>query len=233
MDTKLIIRSILLINDLIPHSGSFNMEFDSWLFDMVKLKKIKALLRIYEWKEPTITYGRFQKLEDFNIEKCKKDNISLIKRPTGGRAILHFNEITFSFVIQPFYLKPYNFRNLFIFIAGNIVKALQSLKIDARLNLTPFHYESSNSCFNSISQYEIIDKNNNKLAGIAQYFTSKGALIQGSIPLDDNSKIKKYLKDKSNIKKFTNQLIESDISKEKLRTAIISNFSVKLKEIFI
>ncbi len=233
MNIKLNSSYINLINDTIPHSGKFNMEFDEWLYTLIKSNyKKKPILRIYEWEKPTITYGKFQNKQQFNLKKCLENNIELVKRPTGGRAILHYNEITFSFCLSKKHITPYTFRALFIFIAENLVNMFRALRIKSNINLAPTHYESSNSCFNSLSQYEIVDSNNNKLAGIAQYFTSSAALIQGSLPLADNSGIKKYFNDNQNIAPLANELIKKQISKDEIRKSLIEKFSVKLKTIF-
>ncbi len=232
MKIKINAEHILLINDLIPHSGIFNMEFDNWMYLLSKEQDINPVFRVYEWERSVITYGKFQKLDEFNLELCKKDGVEVVKRPTGGRAILHNNEITFSLALKSSHIKPYSFRAIFVFIAENIASALSALGISAKINLAPTHYESSASCFNSLSQYEIVDKYNNKLAGIAQYFTAKAALIQGSIPLQDNSGIKKYLIKDVKIERFENELILSGCRKSELRKVIISNFSVPLRSIF-
>ena len=217
-----------LINDLIPHSASFNMEFDQWLFKLALNKNTQNILRIYEWEKPSITYGKFQKIEkDANIKLCKDNDIEMVKRPTGGRAILHYNEITFSMIIKSETIEPYTFKNSFLLIANLIIESFKILNIEATINLKPEKYQNKSICFLTTSQYEILDEDGNKLTGIAQYFTKEAVLIQGSIPLKNNSDYSKYFCDDINFK-LKNAVINKHIKNNKLREALIKSANKKL-----
>ena len=218
----------LLINDTVPHSGQFNMEFDRWLFELMKNEIIKNVFRIYEWKQPCITYGKFQQIEkQINKKACLQDNIQLVKRPTGGRAILHFHEITFSILFPSEAVSPYNFRNSFLFAGDLIVQSFLQLNIEAGISLKPKKYQNKDLCFQSTTQYEIIDKDSNKLAGVAQYFTKKGVLIQASIPLKENGLYQKYFKIKKEYL-IQNRLIQLAPKKTLVRRALVKGFQKKL-----
>lgn len=78
--------------------GKYNMEFDLELTN--NCKPNTSYLRFYGWKPACISIGANQSFDDINIELAKKDNIDVVKRPTGGRAILHNEELTYS-VIMP------------------------------------------------------------------------------------------------------------------------------------
>ncbi len=80
------------------NTGKFNMDFDLWLAQ--NFDSQKALLRFYSWNPYCISLGANQSFDDVNIEKVKADKIDVVKRPTGGRAILHSEELTYS-VIYP------------------------------------------------------------------------------------------------------------------------------------
>ncbi|MBU1075858.1 MAG: hypothetical protein KKH98_01105 [Spirochaetes bacterium] len=204
------------------------MEFDLWLFQLLEQKKISNALRIYEWENPTITYGKFQKIDEkINKSLCKKDRIDLVKRPTGGRAILHFREITFSLVIAPESLKEFNFKNTFLFTADRLKEAFTLLKIGSHINLKPNRYQEKSICFQSAAQYEILDDQSGKLTGIAQYFTKNGVLIQGSIPLQNDPDYFKYFKIKKTFE-LSNSLIKKNPGKEAVREALIKGFSKKI-----
>ncbi len=221
--------SFLLINDTIPHTGHFNMEFDCWLFELMKSSLINNAFRIYEWEKPAITFGRSQQIEKgINKKACQKDNIELINRPTGGRAILHFHEITFSLVFQSGTIVPYNFRNAFLLAADLVIRAFSLLKIKARIASNTERYQDKNICFQSTTQYEVIDKDSNKLAGIAQYFTRKGTLVQASIPLKNDPQYKRYFKVKDECL-LKNRLIELNSSRESLRKALVNGSKKELK----
>ncbi|MFA6978534.1 MAG: hypothetical protein WC209_04335 [Ignavibacteriaceae bacterium] len=78
-------------------TGKFNMDFDLQL--ATNCKEDEAYLRLYRWKPHCISLGANQSFESIDLEKAKKDLIDVVQRPTGGRAILHAKEITYSVVI--------------------------------------------------------------------------------------------------------------------------------------
>jgi len=73
------------------------MDFDLHLTEICRPGN--AYFRLYRWKPYCISLGAGQKFESINIKKAEEDNIDVVKRPTGGRAVLHSEEITYSAVI--------------------------------------------------------------------------------------------------------------------------------------
>jgi lipoate-protein ligase A len=80
------------------NTGSFNMEFDMNL--AMEAEPDRTVLRLYRWKPYCISLGANQSLSEINFAKAAADGIDIVKRPTGGRAILHSEELTYS-VITP------------------------------------------------------------------------------------------------------------------------------------
>jgi len=79
------------------NTGKFNMEYDLSLTE--KCKPGEAYFRLYRWRPYCISLGAGQNIESVNLDKAAEDNIDVVKRPTGGRAVLHSEEITYSVVI--------------------------------------------------------------------------------------------------------------------------------------
>lgn len=79
-------------------TGQFNMDFDLHLAR--NSKPDEAIFRLYQWKPFCISIGANQNIVTINSAKAKSDGIDIVKRPTGGRAILHAEELTYS-VIYP------------------------------------------------------------------------------------------------------------------------------------
>ncbi len=79
------------------NTGSFNMEFDLAL--VKKSFSDHITLRLYRWKPYCISLGANQDIFEINEEKAEADGIEIVKRPTGGRAILHSEELTYSIVM--------------------------------------------------------------------------------------------------------------------------------------
>ena len=79
------------------NSGYYNMQFDVELTR--KCRKGEKFLRLYRWNPYCISLGAHQSFDDININLANSDNLDVVKRPTGGRAILHAEELTYSVVL--------------------------------------------------------------------------------------------------------------------------------------
>ena len=80
--------------------GAWNMAADVVLREAVRAGTSGPVLRFYRWAPPCVTLGRFQPaLGNVNMENCARLGIEVASRPTGGRAILHDREVTFSIII--------------------------------------------------------------------------------------------------------------------------------------
>jgi lipoate-protein ligase A len=79
------------------NTGKYNMDFDLHLAD--KCRPGETFLRLYRWNPYCISLGANQDILSVNADKAAADNIDIVIRPTGGRAILHAEEITYSVVI--------------------------------------------------------------------------------------------------------------------------------------
>jgi len=82
------------------NNGKFNMDFDIQLADMVD--KNNSFFRLYQWKPYCISLGANQSFDDINVDLIRQNGIDVVKRPTGGRAILHAEELTYSVCISTF-----------------------------------------------------------------------------------------------------------------------------------
>lgn len=166
--------------------ASTNMAIDVYLAQ--NIDDDKPVLRFYQWRPYTISLGYGQKVDQIETEKCKQDNIQIVRRPTGGRAVLHAEEITYAVVIpkaSQWYhdsiLMTYNF------ISRGLVAGLKSLNINASLEkrtLKSAQYAENAlraiPCFSAAAQYEILYQGK-KLVGSAQRRFDKAILQHGSI----------------------------------------------------
>jgi len=85
------------------NTGRFNMDFDIELVERCKNEN-KSFLRFYRWKPYAISLGynqtKFISGHKIDAEKCKEDGIDIVERPTGGRAVLHSEELTYSVITK-------------------------------------------------------------------------------------------------------------------------------------
>lgn len=170
------------------HTGKYNMDFDFRRTIEHEEGKVLPMLRFYGWKPWAVSLGANQKESDFNPEKLQEYGFDLVRRPTGGRAVLHGNEITYSFVCPLNNgLKPQDiYREIHIFL----VKGLQMLGAEglgfekAQTNFSEFYKREavSISCFASSARYEI-EWQGKKIVGSAQRVFGNTLLQHGSILL--------------------------------------------------
>lgn len=94
---------------IIPYetrTGKENMQIDSDLLDFAIKNELKEpIFRLYGWKPACVSLGRNQKDDFLDNELLKSKNIDVVRRLTGGRALLHDNEITYSFICPESFLQ--------------------------------------------------------------------------------------------------------------------------------
>lgn len=159
------------------------MDFDLSLIE--KSKNDECYFRLYRWKPYAISLGANQKFEDINQEKAKEDNTDIVKRPTGGRAILHAEEITYS-VVMPVSLTA---KEIYKKISLALVEGLKGYnnklsKVELE-NVQPnfaqiINRPSGVMCFASTAKSEV-KFNGKKLIGSAQRKVANVILQHGSI----------------------------------------------------
>ncbi len=237
-------REIWWILDSGAGNGAFNMAVDEFLAKNIKKQPI---LRFYRWKPFCLSLGYGQKDNVFDYENIKRNKIDIVRRPTGGRAVLHGDEITYSVIIphcHPFY--SFSILELYKEISSALQNAMHNLGINAFIekgNSRSNEFEKSSPyCFSSISRYEI-KINGKKIIGSAQRRFKNSVLQHGSIPLKDsvfnydifiskdaaNNKRKNILKDK--ISTLTD-LLDEDISYDEVKNAVRKGFEDSFNIVF-
>jgi len=85
--------------------GPTNMAVDEAILIHHSRGEVPPTLRFYRWQPPTLSLGHFQQLErEVDREACRRLGVGLVRRPTGGRAVLHEHEVTYSIVLAQKYL---------------------------------------------------------------------------------------------------------------------------------
>ena len=167
------------------NTGKFNMSFDLQLANLCKPGK--AVLRLYRWQPYCISLGANQSIDSVNQVKANSNNLDIVKRPTGGRAILHAEELTYS-VVMPID-KETSVRNIYsninMALASGLKKYDDKLSLIELENLQPnfrdfYKEEKSAVCFAvpAKSELKLAGK---KLAGSAQRKMGNVILQHGSI----------------------------------------------------
>lgn len=160
------------------HDAYTNMAIDE-----VLLQSEVPVLRFYRWRPPAISIGYFQKLkEEIDLEECKRQGIDYVRRITGGKAVLHDKELTYSLVISQG-LMPKSIIESYKVISRAILIALRNLGLKAHMKEEIKKTQKSPLCFSDPSYYEIV-VNGKKIVGSAQVRKKRKLLQHGSILID-------------------------------------------------
>ncbi len=165
-----------------PADGAHNMAVDLALLREAQATG-RATLRLYGWTQPTLSLGRHERaLGRFSPERLRDEGIDLVRRPTGGRALLHGPELTYS-VTAPAGDAPLRWR--YECINALLADALRALGVQAEPHVAARHARPGDSvCFSEPSSGEITVQGA-KLVASAQ-LEEPGAFLQhGSLLLRD------------------------------------------------
>jgi len=173
-------------------SPEFNMALDEALLDWHSQGLIPPTIRFYGWNPATLSIGYFQKVDkEIDLDMVKKHNLGFVRRPTGGRGVLHDKELTYSVIVSEEHPDmPKTVTEAYRVISKGILYGFQSLGLDAYFAIPETEAERqglknprSAVCFDAPSWYELVVEGR-KVAGSAQT-RQKGVILQhGSILLD-------------------------------------------------
>ena len=168
-----------------PSSGAENMALDEALMDRAR-RTGEWVLRVYSWVKPTISIGRNQTARGrYYLDRIADRGIDVVRRPTGGRAILHHREVTYS-VTGPV-SGAGDLRASYLRINRLLVAALESIGVCAT-PAAPTRRASAPGiapCFDEPSAGELT-VDGRKLAGSAQWRVDGALLQHGSILVQDD-----------------------------------------------
>lgn len=162
---------------------AWNMAVDEAIFISYLEGKSPPTLRFYGWSPATVSVGYFQNVgREINIDRLNLKGYGLVRRNTGGRAVLHDRELTYSIVAGAKEGLPDNLIESYLYISKAFAYALQDLGVKAEINQGADKYATSGACFESPSWYEIT-VNGRKIMGSAQLRQKTSFLQHGSILL--------------------------------------------------
>ncbi len=170
-----------------PLNAALNMAIDEAILTHYLQGRVPPTLRIFRWTQTSITLGRFQNVErEIEQERCQQQGVALVRRPTGGRAVYHRDEFTYSLVIGKRENVPSGVVAAYAYLAQGLQAALQQLGIASELSEEHVSKNPSAACFASSTQADLT-AHGFKLIGSAQVWKDDALLQQGSLPLDDRS----------------------------------------------
>jgi len=183
------------------HSGFMNMAIDEAIMIAHREGLVPPTIRFYQWSPPAVSLGYFQDLQkEIDVDTCKNLGIDIVRRPTGGKAVLHDKELTYSFIIRENHpLVNHSILETYKKISGGMIRGLSYLEITAelvplreKLKSTPSgnvakskipHSDIKSICFSVPSQYEVQVKGK-KIVGSAQVRKKEIVLQHGSLLIE-------------------------------------------------
>jgi lipoyl(octanoyl) transferase len=169
--------------------GTTNMAIDSALLEEVERSDDpRTIVRFYTWQTPTISLGRNQSIDKaVDLDYCRANGIDIVHRPTGGRAVLHDDELTYAVISND----SHTFGDT---MYGNYKRVSEALCLGYQLLGVPavlapdtrkpagFANDGDLPCFVSTSRYELM-VHGRKIVGSAQRRVRRSFLQHGSMPI--------------------------------------------------
>jgi lipoate-protein ligase A len=168
-----------------PLPGALNMAVDSAILGAVECGEVPPTLRLYRWNPPCISLGYIQPISDINFPRLNSREWDVVRRPTGGRAILHTDELTYAVIglksdprLKDGVLMSYQRLSVALCASLNLLGLPVQVhrRKDASAGDQPV-------CFENPSWFEIT-VNGKKIIGSAQARKKEGILQHGTLPLE-------------------------------------------------
>lgn len=172
-------------------TAAANMATDEAIMKAYEEKLVPPTIRFYGWRPAAVSIGYFQHGErEINFAACRQHGIDVVRRLTGGRAVLHAAELTYSIIVGEDYPDmPMTITASYRYLSKGLLLGLEKLGLEAEMTKPQASYAqkipqpASAACFDSPSHYELTVRHK-KLIGSAQV-RKQGVILQhGSILLD-------------------------------------------------
>ncbi len=179
-----------------PRTGAWNMALDETIMDAVAAGDAPPTLRLYQWAPPCLSLGRHQPLQGVDLARLRADGCEAVRRATGGWAILHTDELTYSVALTPDDPRADGpILDAYRKLSAGLVAGLGLLGVEAIMRPASAGgtHNLTAACFEVPSAYEITARDR-KLIGSAQARPNGRVLQHGSLPLTgDIARVTRYL----------------------------------------
>jgi lipoate-protein ligase A len=158
------------------------MAIDQAILAMHVKGKSPPTLRIYQWSPPAISLGYFQRCYGIDLAACQRLGIDVVRRPTGGRAVLHFKDLTYAVVAGTTDGIPSSVTAAYRLICEGLLAAFRALGFEAELGRQGAKSPRSDICVLTSTAGDILHQGR-KFVGSAQTWHGSSMLQHGSIIL--------------------------------------------------
>lgn len=159
------------------------MAIDSWLLDQHVQGLQPSMLRFYTWKMPTISLGYHQRQfpPHWNTLHWQGQPVEIVRRPTGGRAVLHQGDLTYAIITTAH--KGASRRETYQRLCQFLISGWQRLGVSLSFGMAGRGYIKNPNCFGTATAADLVMEDGYKLIGSAQVYREGCVLQHGSIRL--------------------------------------------------
>jgi lipoate-protein ligase A len=162
-----------------PVKGAWNMALDRAIQVSHEAGEVPPTLRLYRWERPTVTLGHFQAADSVDLAYCDQHGIDVVRRFTGGRGVLHDDEVTYAIVAGISDGIPRGVAASYRLLCSGLAEAYGLLGVDAGLTALPRGDRASAACYLHATAADLsVDAR--KLSGSAQVWLGSTVMQHGS-----------------------------------------------------
>jgi lipoate-protein ligase A len=159
--------------------GALNMAIDRTLLAGRADGTAPPTLRLYRWRRPTVTLGRFQPESQVDLAACGRRGFDVARRPTGGRGVLHDDELTYGVTAAVADGVPRGVTASYRHLCAALARAYQLLGVAAELTARPRGEKAAGACYLHATAADL-SLGAAKLSGSAQVWKDDAVLQHGS-----------------------------------------------------
>lgn len=159
--------------------GATNMATDRAVLVAHAAGEAPPTLRLYRWRVPTVTLGRFQPLDQVDLHACERRGFDVVRRPTGGRGVLHDDELTYSVVAGVSQGVPRGTAASYRHLSAALAEAYRLLGVPAALTARSRGRAGAGACYLHATPADL-SLGAAKLSGSAQVWKGDSVLQHGS-----------------------------------------------------
>jgi lipoyl(octanoyl) transferase len=167
--------------------GPLNMAIDQAILAMHARGESPPTLRLYRWNPPAVSLGYFQRRHGIDLGACRRLGIDVVRRPTGGRAVLHLNDVTYAIVAGTGDGIPSSVATAYHLICEGLLAAFRILGFEAEPGRHGAGSPRSDLCFLTSTAADLLHKGR-KFVGSAQAWQGSSMLQHGSIVLEPQTR---------------------------------------------
>lgn len=171
-----------LVVDDAPGCGAWNMVVDQAIHNARVEGRVPPTLRIYQWSRPTVSLGRFQDASSIDLTYCAEHGVDVVRRSTGGRGVLHDDEVTYSIVASVEDGVPRGVAASYRHLCTGLEEAYRILGVDAELTRRTSGDGASAACYLHATPADL-SVGARKLSGSAQVWVGTTVLQHGSFTI--------------------------------------------------